>query len=280
MALRKIIEGIYASDDGLNGGNYGAIVLDDEVVMIDSGMIHQKSKTERNFLEQETKLPIKKLIFTHTHADHVFGAQAFEPITMIASQPTINRIVQSLDDEWNSIATLRERYSASKSERPELWEAIQTLVIRVPDTTFENHLSIGSDGQITVKHLGGHTSGSSIIISHLHNTVFIGDLIFNGTFPYGGDPTCDPDRWILALEEVHSEEYDVIIPGHGKVCGQNELTKYIEALQELRENVKIALDIGLSVESFVDRDMVPKSIENGFDRFGIRTLPHWFEFYG
>ncbi len=81
MALKKIIDGIYVSDDGSNGGNHGAIVLDDEVVMIDSGMIHPKSADTKKFLESETGLPIHKLVFTHSHGDHVFGAQAFEPAT-------------------------------------------------------------------------------------------------------------------------------------------------------------------------------------------------------
>ena len=64
MALKKIIDGIYVSDDGSNGGNHGAIVLDDEVVMIDSGMMHPKSAETRQFIESETGLQISKLVFT------------------------------------------------------------------------------------------------------------------------------------------------------------------------------------------------------------------------
>ena len=51
MALRKLIDGIFVSDDGTNGGNHGAIVLDDEVVMIDAGMIHPKSAETKKFIE-------------------------------------------------------------------------------------------------------------------------------------------------------------------------------------------------------------------------------------
>ena len=130
-----------------------------------------------------------------------------------------------------------------------------------------------------MKLLGGHTSGSSIVISHPHNTVFVGDLIFNEQFPYAGDPTCDPDRWILALEEIHSYEYDIIVPGHGPVCGQKELAGYIEALSDLRDLIKEALKTGLSVESFIKREMVPESIAAGFERFGEVSLKHWFSFY-
>ena len=279
MALKKVIDGIYISDDGSNGGNHGAIVLDDEVVMIDSGMIHPKSAETRKFLESETGLSIRKLVFTHSHSDHVFGAQAFEPIEMIASDPMMKRCKENLNGDWEFTALVK-RFSETKNQRPELWNAVQTLSIRLPDTVFQDQIKIGKNNELTVRLTGGHTSGSSIVISPNHNTVFIGDLIFNGMFPYAGDPTCDPDRWILALEEVHALEPDIIIPGHGPTCGQKELVGYIEALSELREDVKNALKTGLTVESFIAREMVPEVITSGFDRFGEVTLNHWFGFYG
>lgn len=279
MALRKIIDGIFVSDDGTNGGNQGAIVLDDEVVVIDAGMIHTKSAETKKFIEKETGLPILKLIYTHSHGDHVFGAQAFQPVNLIASKPMLNRCKENLQNDWK-LETLKKRYSEMKDDRPELWAAVQTLSIKLPDTVFEDNLKIGNNSEVTVKLLGGHTSGSSIVISHPHNTVFVGDLIFNGQFPYGGDLTCDPDRWILALEEIHALEHEIIIPGHGPVCGQNELAGYVEALSELRENVKEAIQTGLSVESFIAREMIPQSITTGLERFAEVTLDHWFSFYG
>ena len=279
MVLRKLIDGLFVSDDGANGGNYGAIVLDDEVVVIDAGMIHSKSADTKKFIETETGLSILRLIFTHSHGDHVFGAQAFQPVNLIASAPMLSRCTENLQNEWN-LETLKKRYSEVKDERPELWAAVQTLSIKLPDTVFEDQITIGNKSEITVKLLGGHTSGSSIVISHPHNAVFVGDLIFNGQFPYGGDPTCDPDRWILALEEIHALAHEIIIPGHGPVCGQNELAGYVEALSELRENVKEAIQTGLSVESFIAREMIPQSITAGLERFAEVTLEHWFSFYG
>ena len=99
MALRKLIDGIFVSDDGTNGGNQGAIVLDDEVVMIDAGMIHTKSAETKKFIETETGLPILKLIYTHSHSDHVFGAQAFQPVNLIASKPMLNRCKENLQND-------------------------------------------------------------------------------------------------------------------------------------------------------------------------------------
>lgn len=278
MALRKLFDSIYVDTDGTNGGNHGAIAMDDEVLMIDAGMVHRKSRETRDFLESKTGLPIKKLIFTHSHSDHVFGAQAFEPVLLISSEPMYKRCRINLEHEWKSNVIL-ERYFSVREERPDLWESLQTLLVRLPDITFDDSISIGDHKQVTAKLMGGHTSGSSIVIFEDCDVVFVGDLIFSGQFPYGGDNTCDPDRWILALEEIHAFGYKTIIPGHGPICNHHDLEKYTEALSELRQNVKDAVKIGLSVQSFIDREMIPGALKDGFDRFGPVTIEHWFNFY-
>jgi len=279
MTLRKLVNGLFVDTDGTNGGNHGAVVLEDEVIMIDSGMIHPKSRVEKEFLEKETGLPILKLIFTHSHSDHVFGAQAFEPVSLIASLPMRKRCEENLENDW-VLETLKKNYFPMKDDRPELWEAIQDLSIRLPDIVFKTHLFLGNNEEISVKLLGGHTAGSSTIISHPHNAIFIGDLIFNGQFPYGGDPTCDPDRWIMALEEVRTLGLETIIPGHGSVCGLNELEVYIGALMDLRANVEDATSSGMTVSDFIKEGLIPQDIADGAERFAERTLNHWFQFYG
>lgn len=279
MTLRKLCDGLFADTDGTNGGNYGAIVLEDEVVMVDAGMIHRKSRETREFLERQTKLPILKLIFTHAHSDHVFGAQAFEPVSLIASAPMRKRCEENLNDEWKR-ENLLKNYAEVKDERPELWQALQDLSIRLPDIVFKTYIFLGNNEEISVKLLGGHTAGSSTIISHPHKTIFIGDLVFSGQFPYGGDPTCDPDRWIMALEEVLNLGLETIIPGHGPVCGPTELEEYMQALMDLRANVEDATSSGMTIEEFIREGMIPPEISLGAERFAERTLTHWFQFYG
>jgi cyclase len=278
MTLRKLVDGIYVDTDGTNGGNYGAIVLEDEVIMIDAGMIHQKSREAKEFLESETGKPILKLIFTHSHSDHVFGAQAFEPVSLIASVPMRERCEENLKGDWE-IETLKKNWAEVKDERPELWESLEDLSIRLPDVVFKTHVFLGNNEEISVKLLGGHTAGSSTVISHPHNTIFIGDLIFSGMFPYGGDPTCNPDRWIMALEEVLDLGIETIIPGHGPVCGVSELEGYIQALMDLRANVEDAITTGMTIDEFLEEDQIPPQISEGAERFADRTLDHWFKFY-
>jgi glyoxylase-like metal-dependent hydrolase (beta-lactamase superfamily II) len=279
MSLPKLMDGIYVSTDGSNGGNHGAIALEDEVIMIDAGMIHPKSRITKAFLEKESGFPILKLIFTHYHSDHVFGAQAFEPVSLIASEPMRKGCEENLENDWK-IGVLKKNYEEMKDERPELWSSLDDLSIRLPDIVFKKQITLGNNKEVLVKLLGGHTAGSSVIVSESHNVIFVGDLIFNGMFPYAGDRSCNPDRWIMALEEILAMGIETVIPGHGPVCGLKEVEEYIDALSTLRDNIKNAIVSEISIEKFLESDMIPPTISEGADRFLDRTFQHWYKFYG
>jgi cyclase len=276
--MRRLRDGIYVDTDGTNGGNYGAIILDDEILMVDAGMIHTKSRDSKEFLETEIGLPIKKMFLTHSHSDHVFGVQSFEPVLLISSILTQSQCNQNLITDWNQTKLL-ERYSEIKDQRKELWEAIQTLKIHLPDIAFSHEIVIGGVKQVQAKLVGGHTAGSSIIMSQDYHTIFVGDLVFSGQFPYGGDPSCNPDRWIQALNEIGRLEFETIVPGHGPICSKSDLIDYSIVLTQLKQNVIDAISGGKSLKAFIEQGLIPKSLREGFERFGEVTLKHWFGFY-
>ena len=71
MALRRIVERVYADTSGDDAGHYGAIVLSNEIVLVDSGLMHTKSLYVRKQLEENHGLPINKMLLTHYHGDHI-----------------------------------------------------------------------------------------------------------------------------------------------------------------------------------------------------------------
>jgi glyoxylase-like metal-dependent hydrolase (beta-lactamase superfamily II) len=166
-----------------------------------------------------------------------------------------------------------------KDERSLLWESLDTLTIRVPDITFKDEIKIGPSGEITVRHTGGHTSGSSVVASDFYGVVFVGDLVFEGQFPYAGDATCNPDKWIDVLEEITSESFDHVVPGHGPVCTTDDVEAYAGNLRLFRDSVKRGIAEGLSSEELVRSNPYPESWTEGIDRWGEVSVRHWFDFY-
>ncbi len=278
MPLERVTDTIFADTSGENGGNMGAAILDDQVVVIDSGMFHKKTKEIRIELEQY-ELPIRNLILTHAHSDHVFGAQAFEAASILSSEGTRDYCVSNLEGQWHR-SRLVESAESMKAERPEFFKAVQDLEIRIPDVVFKRHLSVGPGMQLRIEHVGGHTAGSTVVAVPSERIAFVGDLIFNGSFPYAGDPTCDPERWIMALEKVLAGRYDLIIPGHGPVCGEEQVTYHIDFLETFRDRVIEAIDDGMTPEGFIGEGLVPKMDLEKADHRVETAVNHFFRYYG
>lgn len=277
--MRQVAGRIYADTDGKNGGNFGAVVLDDEIVIVDTGIAHTITEIARDSLLREFGLPIHKVVFTHSHSDHVFGAQSFEGACMIGSKVMAESCRRTLEHEWK-LSEIKDMASKMKDDRPDYWKSVQDLKIMTPDLLFSDELMIGRADDIKLKHVGGHTSDSSIAIVEPEHVCFSGDLLFCGSFPYAGDPSNSPEAWVKALEALQEAHYKKLIPGHGQVCGDDEIRRHLDFFKSLRSNVKKALKHGLSVDQFIQKDLIPKYYTEGADRRAKSTIERWFDFYG
>jgi glyoxylase-like metal-dependent hydrolase (beta-lactamase superfamily II) len=278
MVISRITDRTYAETDGANAGNLGAVVLDDEIVFIDSGMYHQITSRMRERLVSEQNLPATRVLITHHHSDHTWGVQGLRQVSMISSHDMRTVYERAIRESWGR-EDLKKWAESEKTSRPLLPEAIEALNFRLPDITFDRILRVGANQEITVRNVGGHTPGSSVVVVEPEHVLFSGDLIFNGQFPYAGDPGADPDKWISALEEVRSAGFRTIIPGHGAVCDNHAVDEHIVFLTALRDAVKSALARGIRQEDFVKKGLMPKYYE---DPAGYRiktTLERWFTYY-
>lgn len=276
--MRQVAGRTYADTDGKNGGNFGAVVLDEEIVMIDAGIAHTITKITRDAISKQFGLPIRKVVFTHSHDDHVFGAQVFQNASIIGSIAMGESCRAALKQEW-ALLQIREYADQAKNQWPEYWASVQDLHIRTPDILFNDELVLGRADDIKVRPVGGHTADSSIVIVEPEHVCFSGDLLFCGRFPYAGDPTCNPDSWIRNLEALRDARYKRIIPGHGPVCGDEEVVRQLDFFRSLRSNIKRALKEGLSAEQFLERHMFPKYYPEAADRRVEGTIVRWHKFY-
>ncbi|MFW9920173.1 MAG: MBL fold metallo-hydrolase [Candidatus Thorarchaeota archaeon] len=277
--LDKVSDRIYADLTGKTGGNFGLVVLDDQIVFIDAGMVHTYTDQVRQWAETEFERKVTKLIYTHSHSDHVFGAQGLGEVCRIGSSQMRLICEENLQSHWKRDAII-ESMKSRRDERPELWNAIQNLELKLPDIVFEDGLIVGSSRDLKIVHRGGHTAGSSTVSVEPEHILFIGDLIFSGVFPYAADHSCDPDKWISVLETIVLEDYDLIIPGHGPLCDNKELEKHISFLSDLRDAVKDAISKGITKDQFSEQGLLPTHYDEGLQHRGPITIDHFYNFYG
>ncbi|MFX1325522.1 MAG: MBL fold metallo-hydrolase, partial [Promethearchaeota archaeon] len=97
--LESITPHTVANTTGEGRGNAGGIALRNFCIAIDSTMYVKTGEILRNTLESKFNLPVKYLVITHYHGDHIFGIKPFKDVCVLSSELT-SRIM--LNDETKS----------------------------------------------------------------------------------------------------------------------------------------------------------------------------------
>ena len=203
------------------GGNVGVCAGPDGVWIIDTQFADMAPKLQAAVREL-SKEPLRFVINTHWHGDHTGGNESFGALAPLVAH-----------------ARVRGRMAQGRAgQAPAPAGAL-------PSVTFEDGLRMYANGEdIEVRHVGpAHTDGDSIVWFHTSNAVHLGDLFFNGRFPFvdldsGGSvrglTAAVADLLALLPEDVR------IVPGHGPLAGKAELREYHAMLVDCQALVAAA----------------------------------------
>ncbi len=253
--------------------NAGAVALKNFIVAIDPTMKPTAAKILRQKLEKHFQLPVKFLQITHYHGDHVLGTAPFKDTCIIGSNVFVQNMRESIKTRWTP-----EAFEKWKQDNPEDTDWIDEVELLLPGVSFQEKLEIhDEDLVVELYHAGGHTSCSSFAYVPHEKVLFAGDLMFAQSFPYAGDPTCDPDRWIRVFKQFLTFDFEKLIPGHGPVVGKMEVEKHLHFFEALKEATKEAI----LAEKGVDDIQVPEFYAAPEEDAWIKTetLKHWYTFY-
>ncbi|MFW9916567.1 MAG: MBL fold metallo-hydrolase [Candidatus Thorarchaeota archaeon] len=252
-------------------GNAGAVALSNFIICIDSTIYPQTAKQYRDDVEKRFNLQTKYLFITHSHGDHTFGAAAFKETHIFGSNSLIEEMNKKLEISWT-----QEEFANWIKEQPENKDLIEAIEIIIPKTGFsDTYIIKDDDHKVEFYHAGGHTAGSAYALFPQEKVLFAGDLIFAESFPWAGDPTCNPDKWIDCLREFLTLDFEKLVPGHGLVVGKEEVMKHLKHLEALREATRDAVKEGRGADNI----MCPEFYDSTEDWIIPRSLEHWYKFY-
>jgi glyoxylase-like metal-dependent hydrolase (beta-lactamase superfamily II) len=131
------------------------------------------------------------------------------------------------------------------SQRLAEWD-FSDLVLAPPTTLIEDRMNLDLDGiRVELVHVGpAHTESDVIVHLPEQRVVFAGDILFRLCTPIGWEGTFQ--RWMAALDFIVGFEPDLIIPGHGPVCGIEGPREMKAYLEYVRGEAKRFFDSGLS----------------------------------
>lgn len=187
-----------------------------------------------------TKLPVRFVINTHHHGDHVGGNATFvnAGATVLA-----HRNVR----QWIHSEHLRLLPPDANPQHRAFMEALLPPTVTY-DRSVDVHLGTRT---IRVQAFPGHTGSDSVVLIPDANIVFAGDLYWRDLVPTLVDASTGP--LIDTLERLaKSEPRATFVPGHGEVGDAKNVAAFRDYLATLRRLVTHAQANGKSGEALAD----------------------------
>lgn len=220
------------------GGNIGFSVGDDGIVLVDDQFAPLAGKI-RTALQEITDKPLRFVINTHYHFDHIDGNAVFQKEAPVIAHDNVRKRLESGGAPGN-LGSVKQHMEPAAREA-------------LPILTFSRDVTLHLNGEeIHVLHSpGGHTDGDSLIFFPQSNVVHMGDDFVTYGFPFidlaGGGSV---EGMIAAAEYVIARlPPDVkVIPGHGALASLDEVREFVAMLKETRGRVEKAMQAGKELD--------------------------------
>jgi cyclase len=261
VKLQQVSENCYAVVNEKNrvcDANSGLINLGGGVVIdTQSDLPHARRMIEL-FGKVWPGMP-RRVVNTHEDSDHVWGNQLFEGAEIIAHRTVPERMRQLADPhEIQKLLGGAERLLPRlllKAIHPGILAMARQLrqdydfggiKLAFPTTVFDERHVLNLDGtEVHLIYVGPcHQVGDTIVHLPRERVVFAGDVIFRQCTPMGWTGTYQ--RWLETLDLIIWLDPEVIVPGHGPVCGIEGAMEMKAYLEYVREESRRFFDQGLT----------------------------------
>jgi cyclase len=240
VRINKAAGNVYFLDciNGFGGGNVAASIGEDGILLVDD-MYASMSAKLGDALKTISNKPVKIILNTHFHGDHIQGNKNFQRSAVIIGHENIsNRLVRN-----------------NKESAP-------TLTM-LPTVTFTDSININFNGEeIRMIHfVNSHTDGDAIVYFTKSKVLHLGDMFFFEMFPAvytegGGNIR----QLVLSLEKIIKliPADALVVPGHGRLATMQDLKNYLVMLKETISIVETKIKEGKTLEQIQKEKVLVK----------------------
>lgn len=238
------------------------VITDDGVVVIDPGMYHICSLIKEE-IARETDKPVRCVIYSHGHADHIGGAAAFADHNpkIIAHENVIPRLerYKLTADYIRRINSIQFHFDIPGVRYAPVY----------PTETYRDEYRFELGGKtFELFHGKGETDDHTLVWIPELRAVFCGDLL-EASFPNLGNPfkvMRYAEEWAEALERALALDPDYAVGGDLVLTGKDKISEVfqenIELLRFLQNSVVQAANEGKNLEQMVEEIQLPPHLEN------------------
>jgi cyclase len=237
FTITEVKPGVYhAVGNGKLIAVSNAVIIegDRDLVVVDTHATPAAAAALRDEIKALTPKPVRFVVNTHDHFDHISGNQIYGPDVEIISsvqtrewlvsgqmqqsrayQNNIAALPAKVADEEKRLAAGDKTVEADLAKDKALLAEVERTHVTPPTVTLTQQLTLHrGTREIRIMFLGrGHTAGDVIVYLPAEKIVASGDLIVENTAFLGDGYFVD---WIETIEQLKKLDFDTVLPGHGQ----------------------------------------------------------------
>jgi glyoxylase-like metal-dependent hydrolase (beta-lactamase superfamily II) len=223
------------------------VVGDESVLVVDTQQDPAAARFLLDVVRSRTRLPVRWVVNTHQHADHVWGNEvyraAFPGVPIVAHRTTRALLLEhgraeiekqktsvresiAVRREWLARGAGPEGAPLTDADRESLRRSLEvraaylgeldTLQLIVPNVTFDDAMSVDLGGRsVELIHVGpAHTAGDIVAYLPESGVLAAGDVVEEGRLWLEG---ADVRGWARALSRLRRLDVSALLPGHGAI---------------------------------------------------------------
>ena len=257
--MEKIKDNIYTETDFL-GCNPSFVITSSGIVMIDTPQKPLEAFKWRKEIQKYGD--VVYIINTDHHQDHALGNYYFNG-DIIMHEGTMKMLLSE-----DRIELCRNWV---KLMEPQAEFLMDHYFVKKPTLTYTRKINIYLGEEIfELIHITSHTKVETIVFMPRKKVLFAGDTVCTNGIP--GLHESYPKEWLHALKFVEELDFEVLVPGHGKIGNKDSVKQFHRELSMLIKRVEEKGAKGL------DRDEVIKEVRYE-DTVHLKYPPEFSEFF-
>ena len=266
---------------------------EDGLIIIDAMESLQEGEAVINAFKRIANKPVKAIIYTHNHTDHIFGAKAIAgkdnpeiyahellPYYLDRVSSVIRPIIEKRSYRmFGNLLNQEELVNCGIGPHLSINENTLLGVIR-PTITFKDSLEIEVSGvKLKLFHAPGETPDQLFVWMPDEQILFCGDNFyksFPNLYTIRGTAYRDVNQWRNSLDKMRALAPQILVPSHTQPIVESDevmkaLTDYRDAIQYVHDQTVRAINHGLTADEIVERVQLPAH---------LASSPYLQEFYG